>query len=369
MGIILKIIDLRDKYLPSMGGTELYIDQIGRYMVRNGHNVNVLTTTMGYYNAPYNIVRLQFNPLIHRFVERQKSLLYYRWLLKESFDILHLHTFSPRFHIFNLISYPIFNIAKLKKAKVVFTLHGSKQLYWYMWDQIKTEIRKSNFVIFVDYHMLKYVKELGIKNFSYIPTPINTSIFHPMLKNEKLLEFYNLYNKFVILSISRLEQDRNVIELLEMARKLKGYSDIIFMIIGSGSLGNYYKSLTKKWGCKNIIFVGKIFNLYIPEYLSIADVLVNPINVGGIGRAALEAMACGKPVLRKVIEDDHPHLKDEINFIRYTKNNFITKLLLIKNDEELMLKIGENARSFVVDHASTDLVGKRIESIYQRLLL
>ena len=107
----------------------LNIDQIGRYMVKNGHEFTVLTTTKGYFDTPYNIVRLPFRPMVNRFVEKQKTLLYCRQLLKESFDILHLHTFSPRFHVFNLVFYSVFSIAKFKGVPIVFSLNYVQDNY------------------------------------------------------------------------------------------------------------------------------------------------------------------------------------------------------------------------------------------------
>ena len=375
----MRIVHVRPKYLPLIGGTELNIDQLGRYMVERGHEFVVLTSTAGSSDVPYDIIRLtQKKEYFDYFQAKREASRFSKWLMGHSYDIIHLHTFSVRFHLFNLVFFPIFHIARLKNVRVVFTLHCpkedylqvSRQCYRKGWHDITLDMKKSNLVIFVEYSMLKYAMDLNIEHCTYIPTSIDTSLFIPDPRNTNLLKQLNLDSKFVILSVSRLDTDRNIVEIIKTAKILKGHSDITFLICGSGNRESYLRGLASKWDCKNVFFLGQVDNKLVRELLSVSDVLVNSIESPGLGRNVLEAMACGKPVIRRGVGEDYPLLQNGFNFLRYKSDDDLTeKILMLADDPKLGRKIGKRAVEFVRRHASTRVVGYRTEEVYKCLLV
>ena len=179
----------------------------------------------------------------------------------------------------------------------------------------------------------------------------------------------NLDSKFVVLSVSTLRPERNVIFILELAKTLKNVDDIAFVIAGRGEQEKYLKSLAQKWDCKNVIFVGEIPNSSIPRFMSIADVFLNPINLPELGRGVLEAMACSKLILRRAIEKDDPILKNGKHFIKYEGvNDLWEKVLCLKSDKNLVEKIGKEARKVILNNYSIKVIGNQIEKIYDELV-
>ena len=83
--------------------------------------------------------------------------------------------------------YPIYTLNRLKKVPIVFTLHTSLPLTTEEWKKSLIEMKKSDFVIFINYSMLKYAK----KN-STLKTLITYLILliHPCSTHEKEMEIW-----------------------------------------------------------------------------------------------------------------------------------------------------------------------------------
>lgn len=90
--------------------------------------------------------------------------------------------------------------------------------------------------------------------------------------------------------------------MLEAAALLDRSDDIRVLIVG-GSPGNdaeldRLKALTTELGIESMVtFTGAIKQDMLPDYYSAADVFVLPSHSESFGLAALEAMACGAPVV------------------------------------------------------------------------
>lgn len=292
------------------------------------------------------------------------------WLIRNSHDVINIHNYSFWLKLPRATLYPLHIIERMKRVPVVLTLHGSKELYQAQktWDAITGDMRRSDFTVFVDYFMMKYGSELNLKSYGYVPNPIDPTLFHPMEEDIELRESLNLQDKFVILTVSRLSPERNVEFVLQIAKAMEGERDVVFLIVGGGEHEGYLRSLSHKLGCANVMFTGEIAHSALPRYLSIAKAFLNPLGLPGIGRNVLEAMACEKPVLRRSIEDD-PLLVNKTNFIGYKRmDDLVESILLLKSDERLTAKLGEEARKFVMTNCSIDAVWKKYEDIYEKLM-
>lgn len=125
----------------------------------------------------------------------------------------------------------------------------------------------------------------------YIPAfYIDLNIFYPM----------PITKKYDLVFAGRLEKNKGIINLVKAIKILKKYKpDISLLIIGSGPLHSELKTLIKREGLeRNIIFSGWLeTNQGVAEAYNSARIFVSPsFNEGG-PRVALEAMACGVPVV------------------------------------------------------------------------
>lgn len=100
-------------------------------------------------------------------------------------------------------------------------------------------------------------------------------------------------NKFIVLFVGRLVEEKGVDELLESAKLWN--KNIYLTIIGSGPLEFQIKESSK---IKNVEFLGAVDQDNLPLYYSGSDILVVPsVSEEGFGRVILEALACGVPII------------------------------------------------------------------------
>ncbi len=119
---------------------------------------------------------------------------------------------------------------------------------------------------------------------------IDLNVFQPM----------RLDKKYDLVFAARLEKNKGILNLIEAIRIAKKQKpDIKLLIIGSGPELSRIKLLTTHYSLQtNIIFSGwlETLNDVVRAYNS-AKIFINPsLNEGG-PRVALEAMACGLPVI------------------------------------------------------------------------
>lgn len=93
----------------------------------------------------------------------------------------------------------------------------------------------------------------------------------------------------------RLEEEKGVRLLLEVAELLQSLPEIRFLIAGSGSLEVELKERAAANGLTNVVFAG--FRHDLPDLYSVFDLLVMPSMYEGLPLALLEAMAAGCPVV------------------------------------------------------------------------
>ncbi len=104
---------------------------------------------------------------------------------------------------------------------------------------------------------------------------------------------YNLQNKFVLLSVCRLNQKKGVGEVIAALHQLRDQAkDIALLICGEGPDRQRLEEMAKQYGLeKNIFFCGKIDKEDITNYYDACDIFVLPSVEESFGRVYAEAGA------------------------------------------------------------------------------
>ncbi len=139
------------------------------------------------------------------------------------------------------------------------------------------------------------VKAVRMKN-GYDP-----GIFYPhnVSKAEVLAE-YDLYceGRRIVLFAGKLTHFKGVDVLLEAAKLYENdCGDIITLIAGDGELFGELVSQAKALKLKNVCFLNHVMQRQLSRLYSIADVTVVPSRREPFGLVAVEALACGSPVV------------------------------------------------------------------------
>jgi len=239
----------------------------------------------------------------------------------------------------------------------------------------KSMYRKADRIIAVSGYVAESIQsEYGVnKNKIVIITNgVDTEKFRPNINAEVIRNKYNI-NGPLLLCVTRLAIGRFVEDLIPIAKAVsKEIPNVKIMIVGDGPLKHYLEKLRNQQGLtEKVIFVGRISD-ELPYFYNAADLYFLPID---IGLTALEACACGKPVVYiKRIETQDEQLynktysnENPIIAVNNIKEFVNSVLYLLKNENERK-SLGIAARNTVIKHFSWERIAEKTTNVYQSLL-
>jgi len=154
--------------------------------------------------------------------------------------------------------------------------------------------------------------------------------------------------------IGRIAPEKNLAALLEAIHSL----EVNLILIGEGKLRPELQQQFEGLNSR-VRWEGNIPNSKLPEYLNHAGFFVLPSLYEGHPKALIEAMACGTPV----IGADSPGIRE---LIRHETNGLLCgtdpasireAIEQIMTVPELALKLGTNARQYVIENFSLEKIG------------
>jgi len=187
-------------------------------------------------------------------------------------------------------------------------------------------------------------------------TNVNELVF-PNDYKDKLKEIKGFkYKKIVIFTGTGILPNVDAVnEIIKMSKKVG--KDVLFLVVGS--CGNRFKS--HKF--PNIIFTGFVDD--IKEYLSISDIAINPMNLGGgTNTKMLEYMASGLPIITTEVGARGLDVENKKHAIVCNIEEFPYWIETLLNDEDLKIKLGKNAKRLVERKYDWKVIGKNINKIY-----
>ena len=171
----------------------------------------------------------------------------------------------------------------------------------------------------------------------------NKELFFPRNKDERLLMRYKLQNKFLVTYIGTHGMCHGLDFVIETAKNLENHPDIHFVFIGDGAKKENIVQKAKILDLKNVLFLNTVSKSEIAHYMSISDVSLVPLKKKDAFKKVIpskifESAAMQKPILlgvdgqaREIIEKYNAGLYYEPE----NKDDFIKKLLLLKNNKEI----------------------------------
>jgi len=188
--------------------------------------------------------------------------------------------------------------AKLVHAKVVLSHRGYVEYY------VEGTLRKLVYVLSnaID-HVL--VNSQGSKtDVSVLVDPrkitvvehVADPIFFSTGDRPALRQKLNLSDKFVILYVGAIDREKHCDTLIQTCERLRKNNEVLFLFVGDGELITTLKKMEKKW--KNVKHFGYIYDrTQLRDLYKSADLVWSLAEDTYIARPAVEALACGTPVL------------------------------------------------------------------------
>lgn len=274
-----------------IGGAETHIVELAKELKHQGHDIiivsnggvyvpEILAAGIRHYNAPMH----------RRSVEhmRRSTAILRDVIRREAPDVVHAHARIPAFLcglLHKTMKFPF-----VTTAHWVFDTSGMLR-YVTNWGQRTVAVS--------DDIKAYLIREYGLpaEHISVTINGIDTEKFSPAVSGEKVMAEFGLdRNKPILSYVSRMDADRALVarQLIEIAPELdKAVPGIQLLIAGGGNVFTELKQLAEQTnetlGRTCVTMTGPRTD--INEIVAAGQVFV------GVSRAALEAMAAGKPVI------------------------------------------------------------------------
>lgn len=172
----------------------------------------------------------------------------------------------------------------------------------------------------------------------------------------------------LIVSIGELDGNKNHITVIRALSRL-GRKDFKYVVCGVGPNKDMLNSEANRLGLKdNVVLAG--YRSDIPDILSATDIFIFPSFHEGMPVSALEAMACGLPVIASKIRGNVDIVRDGDNGYLFEPSDVETltqKIFLLMDDEDLRITMGEKNKVLVQDF-SFENVTYELKEVYSNLI-
>jgi len=365
------------KDMKDLSGAELFVYEISKRLVQNGHNVTVLTKhpakelsqKLPNHEVIDGIKVYRVNYLNKNFLRSATSFPGFmkegwRIMKKEKIDLIHSH-----------ITYPsgivgVF-LKKFSKKPLMITIQGDelfdypdKPFLNYLKPVIISTLKKADKIHSVSNALKKVVVKEGVpdEKVIIIPNGVDMSRFTSgEFKKQK-----------IILTTSRLTVKNRINNLINaFALSLKHYPELKLWIAGDGPEEDNLKRLVDKLGIKDsVVFLGFVEHKNIPEIYSKSFMFVRAPISEGFGISFIEAMSAGLPTIASNVGGIVDIIQDGNNGLLVPPDNVELLAQAIKKiveDEQFAKKLSENARNTVIKKYSWQTVTEQIEGVYEKL--
>lgn len=321
---------MTDGYIPEYyGGISLSLHNELKFLVRKGHNIDVLTRSLEGKRTLRRIdgVRiLRFRPFFQKFYYYLFPLdcffinrRFLKYLSRENrYEIVIVdNVLSALAALYSGVKVPIlysFHAPIKGEIKINF-LEGKYHKYFVKSMLIrcganimhyleKHAIKKSSAVLVMSNYMrrvLYFYHHIEKSKCFVIPLGVDTGIFKPVKNSTLLRKELNLpLDKKIILTFRRLE-GRMGIELLLRAipNIVRIKNDSFFLIGGKGYLREKLEKIVRELNIEDHVkFLGFVSEDAKPLYYAASDIFVLPTKaLEGFGLATIEALSSGLPVV------------------------------------------------------------------------
>lgn len=301
-------------------------------------------------------------------------------LVRGDYDVIHSHQIPIMYSLIGAI------VARLTNKKFLMTFHG--RLPFCIIDETIGRIASHlSYAVTVQskfsYDLLK--KFVNKKKLINIPHGVDLEIFYKKRLSKSFITKYKKNNEKIILYTGRLISAKGIDVLIKACSLLKNNMKYKILIVGEGPLKKDLIKLSQLLSISDkVIFIGLIEQCKLPEYYSLADVLVLPSTdhdeTGKIiphvsenfGNVLAEAMACKTPVIASNIGGIPQWIKNNYNGILFKQRDvedLSSSLFSILTDNQLRISIIKNAYKQIKQNYSWESVIIRFEEIYNAKLL
>ena len=381
-------------------GTGIYVDTLARSLIKRGHEVRVLCCDHHVPNKEYYAEAVLFNkgdsekydlgfdfpvfashPLSKgkKFGElnqdqRKAYVQAFRRKIRQEIsgfrpDIIHVHH-----------GWVIASVLAEFDIPYVITLHGTEYYAFKKYKEYQEltlrGIRGAQIIM----ALTEQEREQAISAYGIDPQKIiivksgtDTNVFRPLeIDKKSLLKSYSIKDtdRPVVLFAGRLTAQKGLDTLLKAAEIYSQENERpITLIAGDGDSREQSEQLAKQLQLYDIYFLGSQDHQQMVKLYNIAEVVAAPSRFEPFGLVALEALACGTPVIASNAEGFRQTINEQVGcLIELDDYKTLAEKVTTFIRDGFKEKVKHKATAYVKQNFSWARTVSHIESVYNQIL-
>ncbi|MFZ5910618.1 MAG: glycosyltransferase [Chloroflexota bacterium] len=387
------------------GGMNVYVRELTRQLGRMGVHVDVFTRSqdehvphvlhdLGYGNRVVHVPAGPEVPLpkrelagyVPQFAEGVRAFAAEKGI---RYDLIHSHYWmsglaaeslsqawgAPVVHMFHTLGEMKNRIARSEAEREgVYRIQGEKRV-----------LARADRIIaatLAEQTQLEFLYKANRRKVAIIPPGVDVSHFYPIPVDEAR-QFIGLEaSERIVLFVGRIEPLKGVDTLIRAmsCQRSQALGRVTLAIIGgepdaspqdmSAEMARLQQLCDDLCMGRMVLFLGKRAQDTLPYYYSAADVLVMPSHYESFGMVALEAMACGTPVIASQVGGLAYLIKDGETGYHVPDQDpeaLCEKLTLLLSDPRQRQAMGERAARYARNYAWGNITAQIIE-VYKSLV-
>jgi len=286
-------------------------------------------------------------------------------------------------HFFTALSGMI--ISKIKRKKWILEIRDlwpesivtlgaikNKKIIRFLEKLEMTCYRSCDKIISVTNSFKKIIVSKGInrEKIDIITNGVDLNLFYPKQKNKNLIDFLGLNNKFVVGYIGTIGM-AHALDFIVNAASFIDDKEIHIIIMGEGAEKANIKKLKSEKIINNVSILDSVSKEKIIDYISCIDVALINLKRSDLFNTVIpskifENAAMQKPILLGVDGESREIIEKYSAGLYFTPEyteDFIDKLMSIKNDPRLLEDLKEGSRKLASDYNRENLALKMLSSI------
>ncbi len=365
---------------PTYGGSGVIATELGLALASLGHQVHFIS-----YAIPHRLTHFVENVFFHEvevatyplFEHSLYGLSLTSKMLEvieyEKLELIHVHYAIP--HAVSAYFAKLIRKKNNRDIKFITTLHGTDITLMGLEPSfmpiVKFSIEESDGVTAVS----RFLKEKTLVNFNInreievIYNFIDTDKYRP-LDNKPFREKIASNNEKILIHTSNFRTVKRVPDTIRILQRVKKEIPAKLVLVGDGPDRSECERLARELDLqKDVIFLGKQDAL--PEILNAADIFLMPSQSESFGLSALEAMACGVPVVSSsvgglpelIIHNETGYIAEIGDIDRMAK--YVIDLL---TNEKKYSIFSKNSRERAVKYFDKNLIVPKYIQYYEKIL-
>lgn len=363
---------------PTVGGSGVIATELGKMLAERGHEIHFISSSI-----PFRLNKMYPNIYYHQVEVNQYAVFQYppydlalsskmaEVINREELDLLHVHYAIPH-AVCAILAKQMSN----RDVKIVTTLHGT-DITVLGYDPslamgIRFGIEKSDLVTAVSNSLIAQTHEVIEPNKEIIPVYnfIDERVYRKVDASHLKREFAISNDEKVIIHVSNFRGVKRVTDVVKAFKYISEQIPARLLLVGDGpEMSKVTKLVDELQLRRKVLFLGKQENL--EELYSLSDLMLLLSEKESFGLVALEAMACGVPVIGTNVGGiPEVIVPGETGFICELGDveDIATHSVMILSDEKKHAQFSKNSISRVRDYFRADIIVDQYVEIYKSIL-